>query len=170
MNTISANIYTPGTAAFGTGSAQESSSHIVSTKVTAATDTGTTDTGVLDLGVQISSRTERMSENQAIAAAQTNDALTSLAPGSRRQVSPEHIGASNQQYSLTRELAGVDYGSNVDTAGGPFDVIDKVLAALNDLGESALLAQTNLLPTDSPFWVSAQPSLLGLSENQGAMR
>ena len=159
FSNISASIFTPTSTTFGSTPAKEGSS-TVSTAVTVAPDASSPEPGITDIDVHLSAHIERLSENQSIAIANANDALTNLEPGSRRQVSPADIGASNRQYSLSHELGGVDYGSNVTTAGGPFDVIDKVLAALDEMGESALQAQSNLLPRDSAFWVSAQPSFL----------
>lgn len=97
--------------------------------------------------VLISSRMERLAENFGAATSQVNDALTGITAGSRRQVSAEHIGASDRRYSAAREMGEADYGSDVDTIGGAYDVMDKVEAALRSMGRDAVLAQANQLPT-----------------------
>jgi|GEM_PF-4888705 len=148
LSNISASLYAPTAISFGTASSTDSS-HTVSTNVVPATDATSTDSGIVSLGVQLSARLDQLTQSQAIANAEADDALTSLAPGSRSLVSPGDIGSSNREYSLALELIGFDYGSNVDAAGGPFDVIDRVLAALDEMGNNALLAQTRLLPNDA---------------------
>jgi len=157
LNSISANIYS---SSINLASSQ-SNGHTVSTEVGRAESASAPGTGIIDLDVQLSDHIQRLTENQAMATAELDDALTRLTPGSRRQVSATDIGASDREYSTARELNGFDIGSDVDTAGGPFELLDRVLSALHELGDNPLLAQTKLLPTDSAFWVSAQPSLLG---------
>jgi hypothetical protein len=99
-----------------------------------------------NLNVLISSRLERLAANFNSATGAVNDALTSMEAGSRRRVDPSDVGSSNRRYSPAAEMGEVDYGSNVDTIGGPSDTIDQVMNLLRSMGQDAVRAQANQLP------------------------
>ena len=145
LSSISSNLFAAAIQPAG----QQGGGYTVSTRVTRAESASTTGTGIIDLGVQVSDHLQRISDNQSVAIAQTNDGISRLTAGSRRMVAAENLGA-DRQYSAAGELNGFDVGSNVDTMGGPFEVIDRVLQALDDLGDNPLLAQTRLLPSTTP--------------------
>ena len=88
--------------------------------------------------VLIASRMERLAQNYG--ASRAGSDARSLGGGQEEQ-----FGASELRYSTAE--GATDYGSNVDRVGGPFETIEKVLTSLRRMGQDAVLAQANQLPT-----------------------
>jgi hypothetical protein len=53
---------------------------------------------------------------------------------------------NNDYFSAAQNLGELDLRAEVDTAGSPMELVDKVTEQMEDLGRTALLTQTNQLP------------------------
>lgn len=53
---------------------------------------------------------------------------------------------NNDYFSAAQNLGELDLRAEVDTAGSPMELVDKVTEQMADLGRTALLTQTNQLP------------------------
>jgi hypothetical protein len=87
------------------------------------------------INVLVSSRLDRLAENLASAA----DRMGSASAGSERLGAPdEQFGASELRYTQAEGRSG---------DGAAFDTVEKTLAAMRQMGQDAILAQANQLPT-----------------------